>query len=89
MKMLFIVSLLLGTILITGLLVINIVTGKKIPNNRSGKDDLRFQKRLVQDTVRYKRRKRYSNRNDIPNHIMRKKVSSRRHSQYADRSLDK
>jgi regulatory protein YycI of two-component signal transduction system YycFG len=85
MKMLFIIALLLGTIFITGLLVVRKVTDKKIPSNRSHKDDLRFQRRLVQDVVRCKRRKNYASINDIPNHIMRKKVSSRRHSQYIDR----
>ena len=82
MKMIFVISLLLGIIFITGLLVISGVAGKSIPGEKSPKDDLRFQKRLIQDTVRYKRRKKYAGRNDIPNHIMRKKFSSRRHSQY-------
>ena len=82
MKMIFIISLLLGTIFITGLLVMSRIAGKSVPSNRSPKDDLRFQRRLVQDTVRFKRRRRYANRNDIPNHIMRKRFSSRRHSQY-------
>jgi len=86
MRMILIISLLLGTFLIAGVVIGNKIVGNRPSKDRSGKDFNRFVYRaFIYDTPRYQKRKLYANRNDIPNHIMRKKVSSRRHSQYIDK----
>lgn len=90
MRMLFVILSLLSIIVITGIIVSNDIVHGKTLRSKKNRHCKEFAYRpLMYNASRYKRRKRYANRNDIPNHIMRKKVSSRRHSQYADRSLDK
>ncbi len=82
--MLFIVLLLLGTALSVGIVIINKVSCEKIPTRQRRYNKYTYNYRdYMGINTRYWKRRRYAYRNDIPNHIMRKKVSSRRHSLYS------